>query len=129
VNRKISKNLAKRKRKVEKRLERKNWENQTKPIFSGYNVHYEIDGRHQAIASGGIGAIQLMNRKLGFIKEVDQALNLLKRHLPYHESDHADPLDQPVFKLTCLQGCICKRKQERVVKPKQDRHRDGNDQR
>jgi hypothetical protein len=88
VNRKISKILAKRKRKVAKRLERKNWQNQTKPMFNGYNIHYELDGRHQAIASGGIGAIHLMNKKLGFIEEIDHALHLLKRYLPYHESDH-----------------------------------------
>jgi len=29
-----------------------------------------------------------MNKKLGFVKEIDNALHLLKRHVPYHESDH-----------------------------------------
>jgi hypothetical protein len=29
-----------------------------------------------------------MNNKLGFMKIVDESLHLLKRHLPYHESDH-----------------------------------------
>ena len=88
MKRKIKKILAKRKQKIAKRLERKNWENQSKPMFNGYNIDYEIDGRHQAIASGGIGAIHMMNSKLGFVKEIDQSLHLLKRHLPYHESDH-----------------------------------------
>ena len=80
--------LAKRKRKINKRLKRKQWEDQSNPMFSASNIHYEIDGRNRGIANGGIGAIHLMNRKIGFIDEIDNALHLLKRHLPYHESDH-----------------------------------------
>jgi hypothetical protein len=108
VNRKINKILAKRKQKVAKRLERKNWENQTKPMFNGYNIHYEIDGRHQAIASGGIGAIHMMNSKLGFVKEVDQNLHLPKRHLPHHESDHVlNIADNVLAGGTRLQDIVC----------------------
>ena len=88
MKKKHSRILAKRKRKIEKRLKRKQWENQPKPMFSGSNIHYEMDGRHKGISSGGIGAIHLMNKKLGFVKEMDTELHLLKRHLPYHESDH-----------------------------------------
>lgn len=80
--------LAKRKRKITKRLLKKQWEDQPKPMFSGSNIHYEIDGRHKGIANGGIGAIHLMNKKLNFVEEIDTVLHLLKRHLPYHESDH-----------------------------------------
>lgn len=71
-----------------KRLKRKQWENQPKPMFSASNIHYEMDGRHEGIACGGIGAVHLMNKKLGFVEGVDTVLHLLKRHLPYHESDH-----------------------------------------
>jgi hypothetical protein len=88
VNKRINKNIAKRKRKIEKRLKRKQWENQLRPMFTASNIHYEMDGRHKGIASGGIGAVHLMNKKLGFIEEVDNVLHLLKRHLPYYESDH-----------------------------------------
>ena len=80
--------LEKRKRKIAKRLERKQWESQPKPMFTASNIHYEIDGRHEGIACGGIGAIHLMNKKTGFIDEIDSVLHLLKVHLPYHESDH-----------------------------------------
>jgi len=88
VKKKHSRILAKRKRKIEKRLKRKQWENQPRPMFSASNIHYEMDGRHKGISSGGIGAIHLMNKNLGFVKEMDTVLHLLKRHLPYHESDH-----------------------------------------
>jgi len=88
VKKKHSRILAKRKRKIEKRLKRKQWENQPKPMFSASNIHYEMDGRRKGISSGGIGAIHLMNKNLGFVEEMDTVLHLLKRHLPYHESDH-----------------------------------------
>jgi hypothetical protein len=32
--------------------------------------------------------IHLLARKTGLLKEIDKNLELLKRHLPYHESDH-----------------------------------------
>ena len=88
MKKKISKNLAKRKRKINKRLKRKNWSDQPNPMLSGSNIHYDFDGRHKGISNGGIGAIHLMNRKLGIVEEIDDVLQLLKRHLPYHESDH-----------------------------------------
>ena len=88
MKKKDSRILAKRKRDVAKRLKKKQWENQPKPMFTASNIHYEMDGRHKGIANGGIGAIHLMNKKLGFVEEMDAVLHLLKRHLPYHESDH-----------------------------------------
>ena len=80
--------LGKRKRKIEKRLERRNWENQERPMFKGINIRYEMDDRNKGIACGGIGVIHLMAKRLGLAKEIDKHLHLLKRHLPYHESDH-----------------------------------------
>ena len=52
------------------------------------NIHYEIAEKVRGIAPGGIGAIHLLARKLGLIEDIDEDLHLLKRHLPYHESDH-----------------------------------------
>jgi hypothetical protein len=88
VKTKNNKILSKRKRKIAKRLKRRQWENQPKPMFKASNIHYEMDGRHEGVACGGIGAIHLMNKKSGFVEEIDSVLHLLKRHLPYHESDH-----------------------------------------
>src|ERR671911_1516149 len=42
----------------------------------------------RGIAPGGLGAIHLLARKIGLIRDLDENLHLLKRHLPYHESDH-----------------------------------------
>jgi Transposase DDE domain group 1 len=82
------KKLSKRKRKIEKRLERRNWEEQERPMFKGSNIHYELDGRDKGIACGGIGVIHTLAKRIGLVKGIDKHLHLLKRHLPYHESDH-----------------------------------------
>ncbi len=88
MNKNISKKLAKRKKKISKKLKKRNWEKQTSPMFKASNIHYELDGRAHGISHGGIGAIHLLAKKTGILKEIDSSLNLLKRHLPYHESDH-----------------------------------------
>jgi hypothetical protein len=82
------KNLNRRKKKIEKRLERRHWEDQPRPMFNGSNIYYEVDGRNKGIAQGGIGAIHRLAKKTGLVKAINQKLHLLKRHLPYHESDH-----------------------------------------
>jgi hypothetical protein len=57
-------------------------------MFQGSNIHYEVDGRNEGIAQGGIGVLPRLAKRTGLIKALDQDLHLLKRHLPYHESDH-----------------------------------------
>jgi hypothetical protein len=52
------------------------------------NIHYEHAGRARGLSAGGIGAILLLAQKIELDKEIDRVLHLLKRHLPYHESDH-----------------------------------------
>jgi hypothetical protein len=44
--------------------------------------------KSRAVNCGGLGAIHLMVRKLGLAREIDERVPLLKRHLPYYESDH-----------------------------------------
>ena len=57
-------------------------------MFGASNIRYEMAERAQASNCGGIGAIHLMVQRLGLPAEIDQNLELLKVHLPYHESDH-----------------------------------------
>lgn len=84
----ISKKLAKRKRKIRKRLEKRNWADQSRPMMTGGTIHYDVDGRHQAISNGGIGNIHQLAVRTGLVAEIDKRIRLLKKHQPYHESDH-----------------------------------------
>jgi hypothetical protein len=80
--------LQKRKRKLEKRLERRQWEPQSQPMFSAKNIQYEMAERVRAINCGGIGAFHILARNSGLIDAINRRVHLLKIHLPYHESDH-----------------------------------------
>lgn len=80
--------LKKRKQRLQKRLERRQWSEQSKPMFRARNIHYEMADRVSAIDSGGIGAFHVLARNSGLIEAINQKVSLLKRHLPYHESDH-----------------------------------------
>jgi hypothetical protein len=57
-------------------------------MMGGSNVHYELSGKTRATGYGGMGAVHLMVQRLGLAEEIDRNLELLKVHLPYHESDH-----------------------------------------
>jgi hypothetical protein len=57
-------------------------------MMTATNIHYERADRVRGLGAGGIGAILLMAQKIELDKEIDRTLHLLKRHLPYHESDH-----------------------------------------
>ena len=57
-------------------------------MMTATNIHYEPADRVRGLAAGGIGALFLLAQKLELDKEIDRNLHRLKRHLPYHESDH-----------------------------------------
>ena len=57
-------------------------------MMTATNIHYEHAGRVRGLSAGGIGALFLLAQKIELIQEIDRNLHLLKRHLPYHESDH-----------------------------------------
>ena len=88
MNVRIQKQLRRRKRRIERRLDKTDNRGCEEPMFTAGNIHYEIAERTHAVAAGGIGAIHLMTRKLGLVDSIDRYLHLLKVHLPYHESDH-----------------------------------------
>ena len=78
----------KRKEKLSRRLERKQYADQPRPLFTAGNIHYEMADRIQAVDCGGIGAFHLLARSSGLVKAIDSRLRLLKQHKHHHESDH-----------------------------------------
>ena len=57
-------------------------------MFRARNIQYDVADRSRGLVAGGIGAMHVLARQTGLIDAVDDRLDLLKIHLPYHESDH-----------------------------------------
>jgi Transposase DDE domain group 1 len=75
-------------RRIKKRLAHTPGPDRPVPMITASNIHYEPADRVRGLSAGGIGAILLLAQKIELDKEIDRTLHLLKRHLPYHESDH-----------------------------------------
>jgi len=89
VKKKYRRIIRNRKQRIKRRLDpKRRWKTTFKPMIAAGNVHYEIAERTRAINCGGIGAVHLMAKNLGLMKAIDEQVHVLKRHLPYHESDH-----------------------------------------
>src|ERR1700757_4112867 len=80
--------LRQRHQQVRNRIANRHEPERDRPMMTANNIHDEIADRVQGLAAGGIGALFLLATRIGLIQEIDRDLHLLKRHLPYHESDH-----------------------------------------
>lgn len=86
--RRVERELARRKRRLERRIDKADNRGCRRPMFTASNIHYELSDKVQGLACGGIGAMHLLALRLGLPALIDERLELLKLHLPYHESDH-----------------------------------------
>ena len=77
-----------RKRRIERRLEGQIFEHRSQPMFSASNTQYDVAERSRGLIAGGIGVMHELARKIGLVKAIDERLEVLKAHMPYHESDH-----------------------------------------
>jgi len=75
-------------RRIKKRLANTTGPERPVPMMTATNIHYEPADRVRGLSAGGIGAIFLLAQKIELDQEIDRTLHLLKRHRPYHESDH-----------------------------------------
>jgi len=64
------------------------WDAQPAPMLNSGPVRYEVGANIDATAFGGIAAVHRLVTRLGLAERIDEDLQLLKVHLPYHESDH-----------------------------------------
>ena len=88
MNASLHRQLNRRKRRILRRIENQPGVERHRPMMAASNIRYEIADRTRAISPGGNWAIHLLARKLGLVEDIDRDLHLLKRHLPYFESDH-----------------------------------------
>ena len=87
MNRKTRRQLAARKRRVSKRIDKANW-NGRSPMIDPPTIHYELAERTQAIAAGGLGVVQQLVRQLEVAESINRGCVIFKFHLPYSEADH-----------------------------------------
>jgi hypothetical protein len=104
MNKIIRQKLANSKRRIQRRLDKTDLRGCSQPMMTARNIHYEIAERTRGISAGGIGAIHTLAKQIGLIEAIDRRLEVLKIHLPYHESDHVLALGYlPLCGGTCLQ--------------------------
>jgi hypothetical protein len=88
VKPKLRQQLARRKRRILRRLDKTKVPGCHQPVFTAHDIHYEIADRTRGLAAGGIGAMHALARQVGLLDAIDNRLHLLTFHFPYHESDH-----------------------------------------
>src|SRR6202046_2733023 len=84
----VKKRLRNSKRRITNRLKKRRWQEQRRRMFPDQNIHYEVAHKVRGGRFGGLGASLLLVKRLDLADAIDGKLHLLKRHLPYHESDH-----------------------------------------
>lgn len=87
MNRKLKQRFEKRKRQLERRIDKLNWDGQS-PMLTPPSIQFEMSEKHQGIAAGGIGMIAELAKQLDVRQEINRAIPLLKFNLPYDEADH-----------------------------------------
>jgi Transposase DDE domain group 1 len=88
VKARIKKRLRNCKRRIRYRLRKKQWDEQRRRMFQDQNIHYDMAAKTKGLNAGGLGVFQLLEQRLGLADALNDRLHLLKRHVPYFESDH-----------------------------------------
>jgi len=114
---KSKENLARRQRETAERLDRRWQPERATPVLESGNIRYEVSGRVDGIDCGGLGMVQALIDQVGLREALDTGVSVLKRHLPYHESDHI--LSQALNVMTggqCLEDLEARRQDTGFLK-------------
>jgi hypothetical protein len=109
-------NYERRQSSLDERLDPRWHPESAQPVLRDGRIDYEVSDRVTAIGCGGIGLLQTVVAAVGLRGEIDERLELLRRHLPYHESDHVMALTYNV--LTggrCLEDLELRRSDEGLL--------------
>ncbi len=77
-----------RQRKLKQRLTHKAFKAPQGPLLADLPIDYELAERTRVLPYGGLGVFHLLVTKLKLPETINQHVKVLKRHLPYFESDH-----------------------------------------
>ena len=116
VNSTVKKRLRNSKHRIENRLRKRHWQEQRRRMFPDRNIHYDVAAKVRGGRFGGLGACLLLAKRLDLADALDTELHLLKRHLPYHDSDHVLNLTYNILVGgTCLQDLELLRNDEHYL--------------
>lgn len=93
MKRNVAQKVARRKRRVLKRLQHARDRRFIRgadptPVIGSNSIRYELSERSHAICHGGVGMMLKLAGATGLVSEIDRRVHLLKVHAPYQESDH-----------------------------------------
>jgi hypothetical protein len=114
VNRIIGNRMRARKRRLGRRLARRQGGNGSgRRVLGRVNSHLELADKTVATGLGGAALAVRLARKLKLAEEIDARVSVFRRHLPYHESDHVLNLALSAFcGGTCLDDLELRRQDE-----------------
>ena len=73
------------------------------PMLNPGNIHYEISDRNYGMLYGGMGAMQMLVKRLELDDAINNRLHLFKLHNPYLESDHVLNI---AYNILCNGECL-----------------------
>ena len=88
MNARIKRRLRNCKRRIQRRLRKRQWAEQRRRLFQDRNIHYDLAAKTKGLRCAGLGVFQLLAQRLKLADALDARVHLLKRHVPYFESDH-----------------------------------------
>lgn len=88
AKRELRRRLAREHKMIEARLADAVAPNAAGTMLGRANITYELSERTRGVAHGGMGMIARLVGAVGLAAEIDAAVEVLKQHRPYHESDH-----------------------------------------
>ncbi len=99
----VAKKLRQRKRKIRNRLDKRSQPQHLGPMLNPGAIDYDLSDRNRGILYGGMGAVQMLVKRLELDKAINQRLHLLKLHNPYFESDHVLNI---AYNILCNGECL-----------------------
>ena len=114
---KARKALRNRAKRIARRIAPRQFESSPAPLLGRNDARYEVSERCVATRFGALPLLPKLFNQIGLTQTLNDALHLLKAHLPYHESDHIYAIAMAVtadFK--CIEGLEILRTDEALLK-------------
>ena len=99
VKTKLRRQLAARKRKIQRRLDKTKFPKKSGPVLAGGNLRYEIADRVHGLGYGGISLFHKLARDIGLIDAIDKRLT--------HFQDSSALIPNPIMSSTSPLNTLC----------------------